>query len=403
MNRSSRLMFFAVFVVCLVALGFCCPLLTQDEPGSGRLRFEAAAGSPFAVGPMTHKLVVADMNGDGSSDVVLTCGGETDSRPDPQQGFVAILVNDKGGALRRAHQLVPIGLGGLKSAAGDLNNDGRKDIVAIAHDSYLVHILLQFENGQFDAEHKREVFASRGDQPHTHEIVLSDVNADGNLDILTTNEDDGNVSVLLGDGLGDFEPARGSPFAAGQHPYEGLSLSDLNGDRHLDLAVPNVAGHAVTVLLGNGTGQFAASEGSPFAVGQRPGFIAIGDLNGDNAPDIVATHDDDPIVFVLIGDGRGGFRPSPNSPITLKENVWGAVVADMDADGKNDVVLGGKADELFVLMGDGRGEFEKDMIEVPIEGHGPYNIGVSDMNGDGKLDLISSNYESGNVSVVLQQ
>jgi len=66
----------------------------------------------------------------------------------------------------------------------------------------MVTILLQDERGQSDAARKRTVEVSTGNQPHTHDVALGDVNGDGKLDILTTNEDDGAVSVLLGDGTG---------------------------------------------------------------------------------------------------------------------------------------------------------------------------------------------------------
>jgi hypothetical protein len=399
----KRLTLFA----CLLAVTAVKVLLlhrysvAQDNRKSLRPQFAAADGSPVAVGPMAQKILVADMNGDGNPDIVLTCGGTIQGKSDPKKGFVAVLLGDGRGGVKLAQPLIPIGADGLKAAVGDLNGDKRPDIVVIAHDSYAVTILLQDERGQFDAGRKRIVQASQGNHPHTHDVVVADVNRDGSLDLLTTNEDDGNVSVLLGDGTGRFAPAKGSPFAAGQHPYEGLSLGDLNGDNKLDIVVPNIQGKAVSVLLGDGAGGFAAAPGSPFAVGDRPGFVTLGDLTGDARLDIVATHDDDPIVHVLRGDGRGGFRPTAGSPIQLKENVWGAVIADMNGDGKNDLVLGAKKGHVLILLGEGAGGFDNDTVLAPIGGKAPGNIAVADVNRDGKLDIITSNYESGDVSVLL--
>jgi hypothetical protein len=349
-----RLALFAVGVLTVtgfVALGLYLHSVAQDKQKSPRPQFAAVTGSPVAVGPMAQKILVADMTGDGNPDIVLTCGGTTEGKPDPKKGFVAVLVGDGRGAFKAAQPLIPIGADGLKAAVGDLNGDRRPDIVVIAHDSYAVTILLQDERGQFDANRKRTVQASKGDHPHTHDVAVADVNGDGNLDILTTNEDDGNVSVLLGDG----------------------------------------------------TGRFAAAPGSPLAVGDRPGFVTLGDLTGDSKLDIVATHDDDPIVYVLRGDGRGGFRPTAGLPVKLKENVWGAVIADMNADGKNDLVLGAKKGHVLILLGDGAGGFDNDPVLVPVGGKAPGNIAVADVNRDGKLDLITSNYESADVSVLLQR
>jgi hypothetical protein len=117
----------------------------------------------------------------------------------------------------------------------------------------------------------------------------------------------------------------------------------------------------------------------------------------------VATHDDDPVVHVLRGDGRGGFRPAAGSPVMLKETVWGAVVVDLNADGRNDLVLGAKKGHALVLLGDGAGGFEKEPVLVPVGGKAPGNVAVADVNRDGKLDLVTSNYESGDVSVLLRR
>jgi trimeric autotransporter adhesin len=390
-------------VTGFVALGLYVHSVARGNQKTAGPQFAAAAGSPVAVGPMAQKILVADLNGDGNPDIVLTCGGTTQGKPDPKKGFVAVLAGDGRGAFKAAQPLIPIGADGLKAAVGDVNGDKRPDIVVIAHDSYSVTILLQDERGRFDADQKWAVQASKGDHPHTHDVAVADANGDGNLDILTTNEDDGNVSVLLGDGTGRFGPAKGSPFAAGRHPYEGLSVGDLNGDNKPDVVVPNILGKAVSVLLGDGAGAFAAAPGSPVAVGDRPGFVALGDLTGDSKLDVVATHDDDPTVYVLRGDGRGGLRPTAGSPVKLKENVWGAVVADVNADGKTDLVLGAKKGHVLILSGDGAGGFDKDPVLVPVGGKAPGNIAVADVNRDGKLDLVTSNYESGDVSVLIQR
>lgn len=399
---------FAPFVCALtvtgfVVLAFYVYMAAQNKQQIARPEFGAAVGSPVAVGPMVQKILVADMNGDGNPDIILTCGGTTNDKPDPKKGFVAVLVGDGRGGYKLAQPIIPIGMDGLKAAVGHLNGDKRPDIVVIAHDSYAVTILLQDERGQFNAERKRTVEAHKGDHPHTHDVAVADVNGDSKLDILTTNEDDGAVSVLIGDGTGQFAPAKGSPFAAGQHPYEGLSVGDVNGDSKLDLVVPNILGKAVSVLLGNGSGGFATAPGSPFAVGDRPGFVTLGDLTGDSKLEIVVTHDDDPIVHILRGDGLGGFRPAAGSPLKLRENVWGAVVADLNADGKNDLALGAKKGHVLLLLGDGKGRFDKDPIVVSVGGKAPGNIAVADLNRDGKLDLVTSNYESGDVSVLLQK
>src|SRR5438445_5406140 len=100
---------------------------------------------------------------------------------------------------------------------------------------------------------------------HPSMLSIADVNRDGNADIIVANGGSGNVSVYLGDGKGGFSQAKGSPFPAGQNCAD-ITTADFNGDRSIDLAIANHGVKTVTVLLGNGQGQFALAPGSPFAV-----------------------------------------------------------------------------------------------------------------------------------------
>jgi hypothetical protein len=75
----------------------------------------------------------------------------------------------------------------------------------------------------------------------------------------------------------------------------------------------------------------------------------------------------------------------------------------MNGDRKKDLVLGAKKGHVLILLGDGAGGFDKDPVLVPVGGKAPGNIAVADLNQDGKPDLAASNYESGDVSVLLQQ
>ena len=91
------------------------------------------------------------------------------------------------------------------------------------------------------------------------------------------NQITNNVTILLGNGSGGFTASPSSPFNAGSLPYF-IVAGDFNGDGTEDLAVANLFGNNVTVLLGNGAGGFSAAPGSPFAVGRFPYSVAAGTL-----------------------------------------------------------------------------------------------------------------------------
>jgi hypothetical protein len=104
------------------------------------------------------------------------------------------------------------------------------------------------------------------------------------------------------------------------------------------------------------------------------------------------------LLTVLIGDGRGGFAEAPSSPFDSGDKLFHAIVADLNRDGKGDVIAAA-GDGVRVMLGDGRGGFAAGPPSPT--GKGVWRLAVADVNGDGKMDVVTSNSESGSVSVLL--
>jgi hypothetical protein len=151
------------------------------------------------------------------------------------------------------------------------------------------------------------------------------------------------------------------------------------------------------LLLADGRAGFKASQ-IPLRTGQ-PWFVAIGDLNEDDKPDLVATHHDQNVLTVLLGDGTGGFRETANSPFDMGHNVWRIVLEDVNRDGRADVIAAA-GNSIRVMVGDGAGSFRPAPHSPFATASGTWRLEVGDVNADGKTDVVTSNTESKSVTVL---
>ena len=133
-------------------------------------------------------------------------------------------------------------------------------------------------------------------------VAVGDFNNDGNLDLAVANSYTGTVTILKGDGAGNFTPFPGSPVAVGSgsssEPFS-VAVGDFNGDGNLDLAVANFNDSTVTILKGDGAGNFSAATTPRYRLESIRLRIAVGDFNGDGNPDLAVANFSDGTVSVL--------------------------------------------------------------------------------------------------------
>ncbi|MFG0286422.1 MAG: FG-GAP repeat domain-containing protein [Phycisphaerales bacterium JB039] len=381
-------------------------IATAGAGAEDAIRFERAGSLP--VGPMAGLPEVADLNGDGTPDVLLACGPCCGMDPSPEAGHVQVLLGAGDGTLRYADHPVEAGPHALRVASADIDQDGALDIACIQHSSYNVTILFGRGDGTFEKRANSTWPLHDGQSPHVHSVALADVNGDRHIDLLATLVDDHALAVHLGDGRGGFAPAMAQPFFAQRHPYEQLAVIDYNADGAPDAIMTDVRGNGVTILLGSGTGMFAPSNGfsfnahTPIELDERPMALALGDLNGDGRLDAVANIDEAPRLVILLGGADGRLKPAHGKPIAAPVSTNSVRLADFDGDGRLDVATGSAMERaVAILFGDGRGGFARPMrIDVP----GAINsVAVADLNADGRPDLVVSSYGDGHVTTLLNR
>jgi len=255
----------------------------------------------------------------------------------------------------------------------DINNDGQPDLLV---GSFLgLSLLLGDGSGGF--------FPATNLTNAGYNLigaVVVDVNHDGKQDLVYAGSDPG-VSVALGDGFGHFAP--GTLYTGNGpttlYPFS-IAVGDLNGDGTPDVVAGDFYNNLI-VMLGDGTGGFGNE--TVYASDYR-NYVALADMNGDGKLDVVDAGGNN--VSVYLGDGRGGLA----APVILADpnhhhQPTGLAVADLNGDGRPDVAVTYNYGAVVVWLNNGNGNYTSTYYTVGVR---PYGIQAADVSGDGKLDLI---------------
>ncbi len=272
---------------------------------------------------------------------------------------------------------------------GDVDGDGHLDIVLAKGRHWpLSNLILRNDGkGHFTTEN----LSAAPDRTYT--AALADLDGDGHLDIVVSNDRPDRKLIYLNDGKGHF---RGSgTFGQPEWPTRYVTVADLNGDGRPDLVVANRSADPKKpkpsyVCLNDGKGAFPSCR--PLPGTQSATIIVASDLDGDGFIDLHVPHRDGGQSLVFWGDGTGNFSAKPTTFGPPHSSIRAAVAADIDGDGKKDLVVGDAEKGVSVYLNDGKRKFAEPMPLGSKTGK-PYSIGVADLNRDGKPDIVVGNQQ----------
>ncbi len=365
-------------LVVLEAAGDRISVYEADSQGViGRTgRYSVGGATPLS-------MATGDFNGDGRDDVVtLNAGSSTIS---------ILLCNDRGEFALAATTVVPFGASAVTVA--DLDGIGPADIALVTQFGGLVSVVLN-DGVRFTpvapqaagvGSSHLQLFAGNGrvqSRDGAGGITAADFNRDGVMDLLVADEAANSLSLLQGLGRGLYaDPAR---ILTGTGPRR-VRAADFNNDGWADVVVLEVASGQLRVFLNDRHGrlEFAGA----MAAGLEPADISVFDADGDNHIDLVVGNAFGDILTIA-GDGTGRFSTSQRVDRDVP-----LVVADLDGDGLDDVVLANRSLDRVTLIRNARDPREL-AEDISIGGAGSQIAGpgamklasLNDDNGDGRID-----------------
>jgi hypothetical protein len=342
-------------------------------------------------------LAVADFNGDGKPDVL-----------EQGTGTLLVMLGNGDGTFQPPISTAS-GASFFAVATTDLNGDGKADVVGVFGSSLFVYI--SKGDGTFASGVSYNLGAASAGVPL---LSLGDFNGDGKTDVLVSTTGTtvvaGQEIVLVGNGDGTFQTTLRT--STGVYLWGSSAVTgDFNGDGKLDLVVTGVSGFcngacigpgAVYILLGNGDGTFEAPVLSISLKAPSDGFLntplGAADLNGDGKLDLVLQYSSS-FAQIYLGNGDGTFSNTSNYVLNMPlieayAPSTGIAIADFNLDGKRDIASGDS-----VQLGNGDGTFQGIQIAL-VPGYMSISgiaVGDFDKNGAPDVAATSSPYINGTV------
>jgi FG-GAP-like repeat len=323
---------------------------------------------------------LADLNGDGVLDIAV-------ATQDPSGVDVFL----SAGGLRYTRTVISAGIRGHDALLGDMDGDGKLDLVLISYGPDYTHIAngASLFLGAGDGTFGPPTAIDTGDV-NPISGALADFDGDGKLDLAVNHNNGGwTTSVLLNQGGGHF--AMKWSQTLGTNPHY-LAAADFDGDGKPDLAVSTYYS-GLKVVLNKGDGTFGATM-SPATAGGNLADLAATDLDGDGKIDL-AVLSNGGTVSVLLNDGTPFSTHAEYAVTTPSE---GFAVADLDGKLGRDLVAGSNPSSYSALLNKGDGTFgaEKRLVA----GNAPGGLSTGDLDRDGRPDLVGI-FGNDSVAIVL--
>ncbi|WP_210513857.1 FG-GAP-like repeat-containing protein [Hymenobacter terricola] len=297
-----------------------------------------ATNSQVSVVNTPRTVVLGDIDGDGDLDMVATSnfGGNS----------VSVRVNNGSGVFSAPASTPEVTVGNwpLTAALGDVDGDGDLDLLVGNNNDNTVSVRINsgLNSGAFVTP---ATGATVSIAAFPLGMAIGDVDGDGDLDFFTASYGGGTgntVSLRLNNGNGVFSaPAVGAEITVGIAPVQ-VAVGDVDADGDLDMVTCNYYSNTISVRLNNGSGTFLTpAANAEVGVGTNPEHVALADVNGDGYLDLLSADQNSNGVSIRLNNGSGVFAaPATNAQVSVGSQPSGLAVGDLDGDGDMDFATG---------------------------------------------------------------
>lgn len=377
---------------------------------SGKHPFDATnlnSQTDFDAANKLYEHCLCDLDNDEKPDIATANNGT----PTSPSNSIAILRNTSTiGTVSFTKTLYGIGSPSLSIRCGDLNGDGKKDLVVVDGNSASgrVFILQNNSTGPGDINFTTTTITLTGRKNSLVEIADLDLN--GRPELLITDQGSNVISVLINQSTTSVINFAASPIiititdpdpVKSVASTDGIIVEDLNGDYLPEIVTSQYQTNTSNLFIVENKstpGTIAVGTITRLDIGNTVKRIRIGDLDNDGRKDIAVTQLLGPSISIFLNQGSNSINFGSPIVITTEAGAWGLDFGDLDGDGKIDIAVAAIVETKLTLLNNestpGSIAFSKQTVNTS---HVTRSIIIGDLDGDGKPDLSFTSIDVGSI------